>query len=48
MRQIVENIEEIRTLSPDSVRVAADDTELGVGDGDNAALEDWKKAEMAK
>lgn len=41
VRQIVENIEEIRTLRPDSVRVAEDDTELEAGQGGNAALEAW-------
>jgi len=42
LRQMVENIEEIRTLRDDSVRVAEDDTELEAGQGKNAALEAWR------
>ena len=42
VREIVANIEEIRTLRPDSVRVAEDDTDLEAGQGDNPALEAWK------
>lgn len=42
VRQMVENIEEIRSLRPDTVRVAEDDTELEAGQSDNAALEEWR------
>ena len=42
VREIVANIEEIRTLRPDTVRVAADDAELEAGQGENPALAAWK------
>ncbi len=41
VRQIVSDIEAIRMLRPDSVSVAADDTELRAGEGDNAAIDEW-------
>ena len=42
VRQVVENVELIRTLRADSPNVAADDTELESGSGDNQALSDWR------
>lgn len=42
VREIVQNTEEIRSLRPDSVRVAADDADLESGRGKNPALEEWR------
>lgn len=42
VREIVQNTEEIRALRSDGVSVAADDTELESGRGDNPALEAWR------
>lgn len=44
VRRIVQNIEEIRSLRPESVRVAEDDTDLEAGQGDNAALMAWRSS----
>lgn len=40
----VQNIEAIRALRHDSPSVAADDTDTNSGDGDNAAIDEWRKA----
>lgn len=42
VREIVQNIEEIRSLRPESVPVAEDDTDLEAGQGENAALMAWR------
>ena len=43
VRQIVQNIEEIRSLRPDVGGAVADEAELELGQAGNAALEEWRR-----
>ncbi len=42
VQRLVQNVQAIRSLREDGV--AADDTETKAGDGDNAAIKEWKSA----